>query len=58
MMCGACDRMIRFGEEYDGHDKVSSSAGGITVYLHKKCLANPSRSRSRRVVSFPPHKPT
>jgi hypothetical protein len=57
-MCGACDRMIRFGEEYDGHDKVSSSAGGITVYLHKKCLANPSRSRSRRVVSFPPHKPT
>lgn len=42
MICGRCDRAIMVGEPYDEHDKVSSSAGGITIYLHKRC---PSMSR-------------
>jgi hypothetical protein len=47
VICGKCDQTIRVGEDYDGHDKVSSSAGGITIYLHKQCPSQPSR-RARR----------
>lgn len=44
VICGRCDRAIVAGETYDEHDKVSSSAGGITIYLHKRCPSMSSRS--------------
>lgn len=45
MICGKCDQAIQLGEAYDRHDKVSSSVGGITIYLHKQC---PSKRRRPR----------
>lgn len=35
--CEKCGRMIRDGEESRSYDKVSASAGGLTVHLHVTC---------------------
>lgn len=35
--CEKCCRMIRPGEPYTSHDKLSTSAGGWTIYIHKEC---------------------
>jgi len=37
LICGRCDRSIRPGEPYTHHDKISNSAGGITVHVHLEC---------------------
>lgn len=41
-ICGNCDQTILSGETYDAHDKDSSSAGGVTIHLHKQCPPTPS----------------
>jgi hypothetical protein len=40
--CEKCGRMIQPGEEFESHDKFSSSAGGLTVYLHVVCPPSPT----------------
>lgn len=37
MICRRCDQPIRPGEDYTSLDKISNSAGGITVHWHKEC---------------------
>ncbi|WP_432034627.1 hypothetical protein [Streptomyces antibioticus] len=36
-ICARCQEVIRPGEPYDSHDKFSSSAGGIVIYIHRVC---------------------
>lgn len=37
MICGKCHLTILPGEAYTEHDKLSTSAGGITIRLHVVC---------------------
>lgn len=35
--CERCGQLIKPGEQYTSHDKISSSAAGITVHVHVTC---------------------
>lgn len=42
-LCELCQGSIKDGEEYESHDKLSTSAAGHTVYRHKVCPVPPRR---------------
>lgn len=44
MICGRCDSLILPGEEYQTVDKISPSAGGVTLYVH----AGPCKSAQKQ----------
>jgi hypothetical protein len=35
--CERCGHLIQPGEPYTSHDKISPSAGGITIHVHVEC---------------------
>lgn len=52
-ICERCMRLIKADEEYESHDKLSISAAGTTVHVHKVCPlpeipGRPAASRIQR----------
>jgi hypothetical protein len=41
--CEKCSRMIHPGEPCTSYDKLSTSAAGLTVHMHKVCPIPPRR---------------
>lgn len=52
MICARCDKPILPGQPYEAFDRVSASAGGLTIHVHKQLC---KRAQQQTAPVIPRH---